>query len=114
MDVLVGLEFEDSETAVEGAGEHVDHGAVGGGEGGNLRVDEALVEAFVDGADVANDRRLQPALGTGTENRIALDAMSLAVLGETRNQFAEERFVGFVERIFGGPESEADDFVVAE
>src|SRR5271169_3400341 len=71
MDVLIGLEFEDREATVEGAGKDIDHGAVGGSEGGHLRVDEALVEALVNVTDVADDQRFQPALGAETEDGIA-------------------------------------------
>jgi hypothetical protein len=35
VDVVLGLEFEDGESAVEGADEHVDYRAIGGGESGN-------------------------------------------------------------------------------
>src|SRR5271165_245160 len=71
MDVFVGFELEDGETTVKSAGEHVDHGAVGGGEGGHLRVHEATVETLVDGADVAGNERFQPALGTQAEEGVA-------------------------------------------
>src|SRR5271167_307765 len=77
MNVLVGLQLEDGEAAIEGAGEDVDHGAVGGGEGGNLRVDEALVEPLVDGANVADDQRFQPALGAEAIDWIAVKAMRM-------------------------------------
>src|SRR6516162_4193286 len=54
VDVIVGLQLQNSETAPEAAGENVDHGAVGGGEGGNPGIDEALVEPLVDGTNVAD------------------------------------------------------------
>src|ERR1039458_1728932 len=73
MNVFVGLELEDGEATVVGAGEHVDHGAIAGGEGGHLRIDEALVEAPVDGADIADDQRFQPALGADTKDRLGGD-----------------------------------------
>src|SRR5580700_11452212 len=114
MDVFAGLEFKDGAAAIESAGEDVDHGAIGGSECGNLRIDEALIEAFVDGADVADDQRFQPALGAKAKDGIALNAVRPAVLGEPCHQLAEERLVGFVERVFGGPEAEGDHFVVAE
>jgi hypothetical protein len=34
MDVFVGLEFKDGEASIERAGQYIDHGAIGGGEGG--------------------------------------------------------------------------------
>jgi hypothetical protein len=51
-------------------------------EGGHLRIDETLIEALVDGADIANDQRFQPALGAGAKDRVAADAMRLAMLDE--------------------------------
>jgi len=105
VDVFVGLQFEDGEATVEGAGENVDHSAVGRGEGGHLRVPEARIEALVDGADVTGDEGFEPTFGTEAEERIAAVATRIAAGGEASDQIAEAGFVGVVEGVLGEPES---------
>jgi hypothetical protein len=86
MDVFVGLEFKDGEASIERAGQDIDHGAIGGGEGGYVGVDEAPVEALVDGADAASDQRFETALRTKAEERIAAVALGATALSEARDQ----------------------------
>src|ERR1700686_2927298 len=59
VDILVGLELHDREPAVVRGGQHVEHGAVGGGECGNLRIERARVQALVDHADIGDHQRFQ-------------------------------------------------------
>ncbi len=40
--------------------------------------------------------------------------MRLPVLGEARDQLAEEVFIRFVEGVFGGPKAGGNDLIVAE
>lgn len=57
VDILVGLPLHDREPAVVRGGQHVEHGAVGGGECGNLRIERARVQPFVDHADIGDHQR---------------------------------------------------------
>ena len=41
MEILGGLEFDDRQAAVAGDAQQIDDGAVGGGKGGHLRVEQA-------------------------------------------------------------------------
>src|ERR1035437_5048841 len=55
VNVLVGLQLQDGEPAIEGAGEHVEHGAIGSRERWNLGVHEAAIEPLVDYANRARN-----------------------------------------------------------
>jgi len=45
------------------AGEHVEHGAVRGGEGRHLGVEAPVIQVFVDRVYIAYHQRFQPAFG---------------------------------------------------
>ncbi len=63
MDILVCFQFHDRHLIRSRDGKNVEHGTVGSGEGGDLRVEAAVIQTFVDGADVAHYKRLEPAFG---------------------------------------------------
>lgn len=70
MNVFVGLEFDDGEASVAGGGENVDHGAIAGSEGWDLRIDMQTIETRVEDGDVADDQRFDPTLRHGTVNGV--------------------------------------------
>jgi len=72
VDVLVGFKFKNGEAAVESTGQHVEHGAVGGGERRHLRVDKSRIQPLVDGAHVARDEGFEPALGSKPEEHVGV------------------------------------------
>ena len=84
--VFGGFEFNDGEAAIRGDGQQVEHAAIGGGEGGDLRVDVRGIELFVEDAEIAVERGLEPALGLQAVERIALVGLCEAALAEARDQ----------------------------
>ena len=89
MKVVIGLQFENGETAVDGQAQHVEHGAIGSSKGGYLRVNVSRIQALVDRAHVARDKRLQPALGTKTVKRIAVGTGRMTAGCESFNESVE-------------------------
>jgi hypothetical protein len=67
VDVFVSFKFHDGEAAFVGGGQHVKHGAVRRGEGGDLRIERTRVQPAVDYADVGRDQRFQLTLGAQPE-----------------------------------------------
>lgn len=62
VDVFVGLEFKHGETAFTGDGKNIQHGAIGSRECRDLRIMVRGIEALIDGGEIAQNQRLEPAL----------------------------------------------------
>ncbi|MGC1449430.1 MAG: hypothetical protein WA830_05265 [Candidatus Sulfotelmatobacter sp.] len=104
MDVFVGFQFDAGQAAVMRGGQHVDHGPVGGGECGNLRIEQARIQALVDDADIGHHERFQPAFGTQAEQgmlagtvgwRVSRTAVRIA--GKTASYGHQERALRLVQ-----------------
>jgi hypothetical protein len=61
VDVFVSLELHDRQATVAGGRENVEHGPIRCRKSRHLQVEAAGVEALVDGADVPDDQRFEPA-----------------------------------------------------
>ena len=63
VNIFVGFEFQHCQSSGHGRGQHVEHGAVGGGEGRDLRIKTGRIKALVERRDIFDDQRFQPAFG---------------------------------------------------
>ena len=114
MEIFVGLEFDDDEAAVAVDGEQVEHAAIACGEGGDLGVDELLLDAGEDFSERGSEGGLHPALRLEAVERIAHVAVGLTAAGETADEIDEEGFAGFVERSFVGSRAEGQLLLAGE
>ncbi len=118
VDVFVGFEFDDGEAAVAGGGQHVEHGAVGGGECGNLRIELLRLQALVDDADVGDDQGFEPALGAQAKQRVLARAVGMAGVADGGEKLQEEREVGVavltIEHALFSADAENDFLLAAE
>ena len=106
--VLFGFELEHGEPALLGDGEQVEQGAVGGGEGGHLRVDGVGEQVGVELGEVAAKVVFEPALGLEAEEGVSFIGGRAAPLDELGDEVTE-RGGGFRgERGFGGTGAEGD------
>ena len=112
--VLGRLQLDDSEAAIRGNGEQVEHAAVGGCEGRHLRVDVRGVELFVEHAKIAVEHAFEPALGLQAVERIALVGLREAAFAQARNQRSQLVFVAFREQRLTRTRAEADLFDAIE
>src|SRR4029077_21179450 len=60
MDVFVRFQFHNDQAPFAGRGQHIEHGAIRGREGGYLGIETAVVEFLVHSSDIAYYERLQP------------------------------------------------------
>ena len=112
MDVLVGFQFEHSQAAFASGGQHVHHGAVGCGEGGDLGVHAGGVQPLIDGAHVGNDQRLQPTLGVQAPQGMATRPVGMADLSGTLNEIGKLLGVLLAEHALFGAYAK-DNFLLA-
>src|ERR1051326_7743296 len=70
MDVLIGFELYYRKPAFAGAGEYVNHGAIGSGESRHLRIHVRRIEPRIYRRDAFEDQRLKPAFGINSPERI--------------------------------------------
>jgi len=52
VNVFIGLEFDDTEPARAGDGQHINHGAVGGGKSGYLGIETCRFQLFLHGSNI--------------------------------------------------------------
>ena len=114
LEIFVGFEFDDGEASVVGFGEDVDHRAIGGGEGWNLRVDELGTQASVEGSDVIEDERFEPAFGMHAPERVIFWAVLVADYSGKAYQVAELFFVFGSEDALFGSNTERDFFMTVK
>ena len=108
MDILMRLELEHSQPALAGGGQHIDHGAVAGGEGGHLRIHMPRVEAGIKTRQIGDEFRFQPALRLHAPKRVGHAASGMAAVAQQANGGGKVCFVGLGQQRFvlAGAEAE--------
>ena len=108
VNVFVGFQFHHCQPPGVCSGEHVDHGAVGGGEGRNLRIQARWIESVIDHSDIAHHQRLQPSLRTQPPQWMLARSVGMANVAHTVHEFCEYRQVTIFQNPFLRAHAEHD------
>jgi len=114
VDVFVGFEFDDGQAMIAGGGKHVEHSAVGGGEGWDLRIEGAVIEMLIDRAHVADDQRLKPALGMQAKKLVMTGALRAARGAQAADEVIEGGGIAIVEDALFRADAEGNLLAAAE
>ena len=114
VDIFVGFEFDDGQAIVAGGGQHVEHGAVGGGEGRGLRVEGAVIEVLVERSYVADQQRLKPALRMQAKKLVMMGTLRAARGAQAVDQVIEDGGIAFVEDALFGADAEGNLLAAAK
>src|SRR5437868_11897918 len=108
MNVFVGLEFDNSELAVAGAGQQIDHAAIRCGKGWDLRIDVARVESCIEQRYILLHFGFKPSLWLHAPQWVFLIAFRSAELAQSSHQIFKQRFGLFCKQSFMRAAAEDD------
>src|SRR3984957_13535377 len=100
MNVFVSLEFDYRKASIPREREHINHGAVRGGERRHLRIQGRRIQALVYRSYLANDQRLQPALRMQPPQRMIARSLGMPYLANALDQAGEVQDIVFAENRF--------------